>query len=60
MKKDSEFRRLQNHSILLPEQLRRIWTDLREAESCVEHEMALRDLERIVQRMERFGEGEGA
>lgn len=59
MKKEREFRSLQNHPILLSERLRWIRTALREAESFVEQEMALRDLERIAQWVERL-EGGGA
>lgn len=52
MKKSDSFPTHNGHSIPLSEELWRIGTALREAESLVEFEMAMRDLERIVKRLE--------
>ena len=52
MKKPNSFSMQNDHEIPLPEELQRIKTSLREAESQLEFEMAVRDLERVVKRLE--------
>ena len=60
MKKKEEFPRQSDHSIPLAEQLRQVRNALRAAESFVEHELAVRNLDRIVKWVERSDGREGA
>lgn len=57
MKKRNSNPRRKDHQIQLSEEMRRLRDALREAESFLESEMAMRDLDRIIQIQERL-EGE--
>ena len=60
MKKHSTFSTRNEHQIQLSEELKRLEKAIREAESALEFEMAMQDLDRIIQGQESLEDQSGA